>query len=55
MKTWIKTVAKTLWRHRTTYAALALAYGCGCFGVIDKDTVAQIATGLYIAMVAQNH
>lgn len=50
-----KKAAKAIWTHRATYAGLAAAYGCGCAGIIDKDTVAQIATGLYIAMVAQNH
>ena len=56
---WIKTrttaLCQTMWCHRAAYAGLAQAYGAGCAGWIDKDTVAQIVTGLYIAMVAQRH
>lgn len=55
MNTWIKTVGKTICTHRVSYAGLAAAYGCGCAGVIDKETVNQIATALYVAMVAQMH
>ena len=55
MKTKTKTVCKAVWCHRVAYGGLAAAYGAGCFGVIDKDTVAQIVTGLYVAMVAQGH
>ena len=48
-------VGNTLWCHRMAYAGLALAYGAGCAGWIEKDLVAQIVTGLYVAMVAQGH
>ena len=44
-----------LWCHRMAYAGLALAYGAGSAGWIDKELVAQIVTGLYVAMVAQGH
>lgn len=55
LKTIVKTHGCTLWCHRITYAGLALAYGAGCLGLIDKETVAQIATALYCTMVAQRH
>ena len=45
--------ANALWCHRVVYAGLAIAYGAGCAGVLDKDTVAQIATGCYVALVIQ--
>ncbi len=49
----MKVICKGMWCHRFAYAGLAAAYGAGCLGVIDKETVAQIVTGLYVAMVAQ--
>ncbi|SHH81590.1 hypothetical protein SAMN05443551_3209 [Marivita hallyeonensis] len=55
LKTILKTLFCTLWCHRITYAGLALAYGAGCASLIEKDTVAQIATALYVTMVAQRH
>ncbi len=48
-------LAKAIWCHRMAYAGLAVAYGAGCAGLIDKDMVAQIATALYIALTAQSH
>jgi len=48
-------VCAALWCHRMAYAGLALAYGAKCFGIIDADLLAQIVTGLYVAMVAQGH
>ncbi|MEL7117402.1 MAG: hypothetical protein AAGP08_17765, partial [Pseudomonadota bacterium] len=51
----MKTMAAQVWRHRVSYAGLALAYGAGCVGVIDKEVVAQIAAAIYAAMVAQKH
>lgn len=39
--------------HRFSYLGLALTYGCSCFGWLDKDTVAQIATVFYVLMAAQ--
>lgn len=44
-----------LWCHRVAYAGLACVYGAGCAGWVDKDTVAQIATGMYLVMSAQRH
>ncbi len=55
IKTSVKAVCKSIWCHRVAYAGLAVAYGAGCMGWIDKDTVAQIVTGLYIALTAQQH
>ena len=55
MKVWISRVGKAIWCHRAAYAGLALAYGAKCMGVIDGDVLAQILTGLYVAMVAQGH
>jgi hypothetical protein len=46
LKTILTTLLCTIWCHRVTYAGLALAYGAGCLGVIEKETVAQIATAL---------
>ena len=51
----LKAIAKSIWTHRVSYGGLAIAYGCGCAGWIDKETVNQIVTGLYVAMVAQRH
>ena len=48
-------VAKAVWCHRAAYAGLALAYGAGCAGWIDKDTVSQIATAMYVAITIQRH
>ena len=42
-----------VWCHRMVYAGLAAAYGAGCTGWVDKDTVGQIATACYIALVVQ--
>ena len=53
LKTKIKEVCNALWCHRAVYAGLAAAYGAGCLGWIDKETVNQIVTGLYVALVAQ--
>ncbi len=55
MKEWIKRACKAIWCHRMAYAGLALAYGAKCVGVIDGELLAQIVTGLYVAMVAQGH
>jgi hypothetical protein len=55
MKLTLRSLLCTIWCHRVTYAGLALAYGAGCLGVIEKETVAQIATALYCTMVAQRH
>ena len=55
MRNWIVNLCKAVWRHRVTYAGLAIAYGCGCTGWLDKDTVAQIVTALYALMVTQKH
>lgn len=55
MKNWFVKLCKGVWRHRVTYAGLTLAYGCGCAGLLDKDTVAQIVTALYAVMVTQRH
>lgn len=56
---WIKEktefVCKAIWCHRAAYAGLALAYGAGCAGWIDKEVVSQLAAALYAAMVAQKH
>ncbi len=55
LKTKIEKLCEAVWCHRVTYAGLALASGAGCLGVIEKETVAQIATALYCTMVAQRH
>ncbi|MEM1429612.1 MAG: hypothetical protein AAGG09_09155 [Pseudomonadota bacterium] len=55
MKERIVKLAKAIWSHRAAYAGLALAYGCGCAGLIDKEVVAQIVTALYAAMFTQRH
>ena len=55
LKEKMKVVASAAWSHRASYAGLALAYGAGCIGVIDKGVVAQIATAIYVAMVVQSH
>ena len=55
LKEKMKSIGAAVWSHRASYAGLALAYGAGCLGVIDKDAVAQIATAIYLAMVAQRH
>jgi hypothetical protein len=52
---WSKKVAAAVWRHRVSYAGLALAYGAGCFGVVEKDAVAQIVTVTYAMMSLQRH
>lgn len=46
---------KAVWQHRVSYAGLALAYGLGCVGWIEKDLVQQLATGLYVAITMQRH
>lgn len=51
----IMRVAEIVWCHRAAYACLAVAYGAGCAEWIDKDTVGQIATAIYMAMAAQRH
>lgn len=51
----IKEICARMWCHRVMYGGLACAYGAGCFGLIDKEVVGQIATACYIAMVAQVH
>ena len=48
-------VSKAVWCHRAAYAGLALAYGAGCLGVLDGETVKQVATAIYVAMVVQRH
>lgn len=62
MKTLIETLkaksiplVRGLWCHRASYAALAALYGAGCLGWVDKDTVAQMATALYVALTTQRH
>ena len=55
MKEWMKKVATAIWSHRACYAGLALAYGAGCAGWLDKDTVNQITTALYVAIASQRH
>ena len=55
MKRWIVKIGKTMWSHRASYAGLAMAYGAGCVGLVDKGVVAQIATAIYVAMVVQSH
>ncbi|MFC6759469.1 hypothetical protein ACFQFQ_08135 [Sulfitobacter porphyrae] len=47
-------IACAIWCHRMIYAGLAAAYGAGCAGVLDKDSVAQIVTGCYLALVVQS-
>jgi len=44
-----------LWCHRASYAALGLNYGLGCLGLLNKESVAMIATGLYLAIWTQRH
>lgn len=51
----LKTLACTIWCHRAAYAGLSAVYFAGCMGWVDKDTVAHMATGLYIALTAQRH
>lgn len=51
----VKKAGRAVWCHRAAYAALALAYGAGCVGILDKDTVALLATTIYCAMVTQPH
>ncbi len=48
-------LTKAIWCHRAAYAGLAAIYGAGCLGLVDKDTVAQVATALYVAITAQRH
>ncbi len=55
MKDWMKKIGCTIWCHRAAYAGLAVAYGAKVCGIIDADLLAQIVTGLYVAMVAQAH
>jgi len=55
LKTLMTKAAATLWCHRISYASLAAIYSAGCFGLVDKETVAQVATALYIALGAQRH
>ena len=55
LKTSTTELARGLWCHRTAYAGLAIIYGAGCFGLVDKDTVAQVATAIYVALSAQRH
>ncbi|MEP0207714.1 MAG: hypothetical protein ABJ370_05115 [Paracoccaceae bacterium] len=51
----LKSVVKGMWCHRIAYAGLAMAYGAACVGILDKDTLTQVVTGLYVAMTAQRH
>ena len=55
MKEKIKPVCLALWCHRAAYAGLALAYGAGCVGLIDKELLNQVVMGLYVAITAQRH
>lgn len=55
MKTKIKEMCAKVWCHRAMYGGLALAYGAGAFGLIDKEVVGQIATACYVAMLVQAH
>ena len=55
LKKIVKSALTLLWSHRAMYAALALAYGAGCAGVIEKETVSQICVGIYASMWAQRH
>lgn len=55
MKKMMARIAAAMWTHRVTYGGLALAYGAGCAGVIDKEAVSQIATACYEALVVQAH
>ncbi|MEO0936546.1 MAG: hypothetical protein AAFY38_00155 [Pseudomonadota bacterium] len=55
LKTLMTKVAAAIWCHRVSYASLAAIYGAGCFGLVDKETVAQVATALYVAISAQRH
>lgn len=48
-------LTKAIWCHRAAYAGLAAIYGAGCVRLVDKDIVAQVSTGLYIALTAQRH
>lgn len=50
----LKNMVAVTWCHRMAYAGLAAAYGAGCAGVLDKDLVNQIVTGLYVALVLQH-
>jgi len=49
----LKTIGNSLWSHRAVYAGLAAAYGAACLNLLDKDTVNQIVTALYVALVVQ--
>lgn len=49
----VKAVKAAVWSHRAVYAGLAGAYGAGCLGVLDKEAVQQVVTGLYVVLVAQ--
>ena len=55
MKKRLKALADTICCHRAAYAGLSAVYFAGCVGWVDKDTVAHVATGLYIALTAQRH
>lgn len=55
LKEMMKSALILLWSHRAMYAALALAYGAGCAGMIEKETVSQICVGVYASMWAQRH
>ena len=55
MKKWMKTVCRAMWCHRMAHAGLAAVYGAGCFGIVDKETLALIVAGLYVAMAMQRH
>ncbi|MEO1778227.1 MAG: hypothetical protein AAFU63_05495 [Pseudomonadota bacterium] len=48
-------IAAAIWCHRAAYAGLAVIYGAGCLGLVDKDVVAQVTTALYVALTAQRH
>ncbi|WP_424967771.1 hypothetical protein [Dinoroseobacter sp. S375] len=57
MKEWfedqVRKVCGALWCHRAGYVGLALAYGAGCAGLLDKEAVSQVVTGLYVALASQ--
>lgn len=55
MTKWMNKLARALWCHRMAYAGLALAYGGGVAGLIDKEMVTSIVTAIYVAMVVQPH
>lgn len=55
LKEKMKIIGAAVWSHRACYAGLALAYGAGCAGWLDKDTVNQVATALYVAIASQRH